>query len=155
MKYNNALKFLISIIICEAVGALGAIFTTPEIGGWYKTLRKPIINPPNWIFGPVWTVLFVLMGISLYIIWAKGGKNIKAVSVFGLQLALNLFWSILFFYFKSPGMAFVEIIFLWLAILWTIVEFYKLSRTAAFILLPYIIWVSFAALLNYSILMLN
>ena len=158
MKYNNLFKLLLSIIICEAAGFVGAIFTSPAINLWYVDLRKPGFNPPNWIFAPVWTILFVLMGVSLYLIWKKGLKakeNKPAVYVFLVQLILNIFWSVLFFGLHSPVAGFVEIIFLWLAILWTIIKFYKISKASAYLLVPYILWVSFAGILNLSILILN
>jgi len=158
MKRENLVKLLISIVICELAGAVGSIYTTSAIKGWYNFLNKPSFNPPNWIFGPVWTTLFVLMGISLYIIWSKGldkKENKIAVYVFAGQLVLNVFWSVLFFGFHSPVFAFVEIIFLWLAILWTIIKFYKISKTAAYLLFPYILWVSFASVLNLFIAILN
>jgi len=155
MKYNNLFKLLISIIICELAGVVGSVFTMPEIGSWYKSLNKPSFNPPNWIFGPAWTIIFVLMGISLYLVWQAKGKKKKAIVIFAVQLLLNIFWSALFFGFHSPFFALIEIIFLWLAILWTIVKFYKISKTASYLLFPYILWVSFAAFLNLFIWVLN
>jgi translocator protein len=155
MKIKNKLWELIAaIVIVELVGVIGSIFTTPSIPGWYAGLTKPSFNPPNWIFGPVWTALFALMGIAVFLIWqqrTKRKKNIVALAVFGGQLALNLLWSIIFFGLHHPGVAFIEIIFLWLAILATIYLFAKISRTAAWLLLPYILWVSFAAVLNFSL----
>ncbi len=151
-------KLIVFILICQGAGAIGALFTSPAISNWYTTIQKPSFNPPNWIFAPVWTLLFLLMGISLYFVWSKGweDKKIKiAVFIFGVQLALNIFWSFLFFDLQSPLYAFIEIFILWLAILLTIISFYKISKIAAYLLLPYILWVSFASLLNFSILIIN
>ena len=155
---SKILKLVVSILICQGVGVMGAFFTSPAISSWYVTLQKPSFNPPNWIFAPVWILLFLLMGISLYLVWEKGleSKKVKtAIFIFAVQLILNTLWSILFFGLQSPLYAFIEIIILWLAILLTIISFYKISRTAAYLLLPYILWVSFASVLNFSILLLN
>ncbi len=127
-------------------------------GAWYSQLQKPDWNPPNWVFGPVWTTLFVLMGIAAFLVWRKGleRKDVKiALSIFIGQLVLNTLWSMIFFGLHSPGGALVEIMFLWLAIVATIITFAKVSKPAAWILTPYILWVSFAAYLNYSIWILN
>lgn len=151
---SKAVKLIISILVCQGAGVIGSLFTSPAISTWYATLQKPSFNPPNWIFAPVWILLFLLMGISLYLIWEKrlGNKKAKiAVFIFGVQLILNTFWSILFFGLQFPLYAFIEIIILWLAILLTIVNFYKISKLATYLLLPYILWVSFAGYLNYSI----
>ena len=158
MNRVKILKLIASILICQGVGSIGALFTSPAISTWYTTIQKPSFNPPNWIFAPVWTLLFLMMGISLYFVWSKGweDKKIKiAVFIFSAQIALNIFWSLLFFGLQSPFYAFIEIIILWLAILLTIISFYKISKIAAYLLLPYILWVSFAAVLNFSILILN
>ncbi len=158
MKINNFLKLVIFVIMAEFAGIIGSIFTTPSISTWYVYLQKPPINPPNWIFAPVWTTLFLLMGVAAFLVWNKGlkRKEVKiALGVFIVQLILNIFWSIIFFGLHNPFYAFFEIIILWLAILWTIITFYKISKPAAFLLLPYILWVSFAAYLNYAIFILN
>lgn len=154
----NILKLIVSIGICLIAGAVGSIFTMPSIPTWYATLNRPAIAPPNWIFGPVWTTLFILMGIALYIVWQKGAdkKDVKsAVILFGTQLLLNIFWSILFFGMQRPLYSFMEIIFLWLAILATILAFFKISKTAGWLLIPYILWVSFASYLNLAFYLLN
>jgi len=135
-------------------GVAGSFFTASSIDTWYRTLEKPWFNPPDWVFGPVWTTLYILMGIALYIAWQQRAGRF-ALSVFWAQLALNLLWSILFFGMRSSLAAFVGIIILWAFIAWTIALFWKVSRLAALLLLPYLLWVSFAALLNYSILLLN
>jgi translocator protein len=155
---NKIFKFLISVAGCLAVGFLGSLATTPAIPTWYATLTKPSFSPPNWIFAPVWTTLYVLMGISLYLIWVKGIKDKKsknALYFFLVQLGLNFVWSFIFFSLHSPLLAFVEIIVLWVTILITILNFWKISKTAAYLLLPYILWVSFASILNLFVALLN
>ncbi len=154
----ETLKLVTSLTICLFAGFIGSIFTSPSIPTWYTTLTKPSFNPPGWIFAPVWTTLFVLMGISLYLVWNKGlqDKKVKiSLFIFGLQLVLNVLWSFLFFGLHSPFYALLKIIILWAAIVLTIVNFFKVSRTAGFLLLPYMFWVSFAAILNFSIWRLN
>lgn len=158
MKISNTLKLIVAILVCEIIGIIGSLFTIPVIDGWYTHLVKPELAPPNWIFGPVWTLLFMLMGIAMYLVWKKGleRRDIKiALGVFACQLLLNSLWSIIFFGLRSPGGAFVEIIFLLLAILATIIVFAKISKPAAWLLAPYILWVTFAAYLNYAIYSLN
>lgn len=158
MNKNNIFKLIIAIGISEAAGIIGSIFTASSIPTWYATLARPELSPPNWVFGPVWTMLFALMGIAAFLIWQKGinHRDVKvALSVFGIQLILNTLWSIVFFGLQNPGAAFMEIIVLWVAILATIIMFAKISRVAAWLLVPYILWVTFAGYLNYSIWMLN
>jgi tryptophan-rich sensory protein len=181
MKLNKIEKFIISVFICESAGIIGSFFTAPAISGWYDNLEKPFISPPNWVFGPVWTALFFLMGVSLYLVWTKNWKakvsakekkqkiwnslskklwtgswkEENAIAIFVLQLVLNVWWSVIFFGLQSPIVAFFEIIALWFAILYTIVNFYRISREAALLLLPYLIWVSFAAVLNFMFWQIN
>jgi len=158
MKTNNTSKLIIAIIVSELAGIIGSVFTTPSIAGWYSTLVKPSLNPPAWVFGPVWTTLFALMGIAAFLVWKKGleRRDVKiALGIFIVQLVINTLWSIIFFGLHSPGGAFVEIIFLWLAILTTIIAFAKISKPAAWLLVPYILWVSFASYLNFMIWILN
>lgn len=149
--------FILFILVCEAAGFIGSFVTFPSIQGWYQTLNKPGFNPPNWLFGPVWTLLYVFMGIALYLVWKEGltQKTKTAMIIFTVQLGLNILWSYLFFYFKSPGLAFVEIIVLWFAIFLTIVKFYAISKPAGLILVPYLAWVSFASILNFFVFELN
>jgi translocator protein len=159
MKHlNNRLKLVISITLPLLAGFVGSLFTTPSIAGWYASLVKPTLNPPSWIFGPVWTTLFVLMGIAAFLVWKKGceqrGVRI-ALGIFLFQLVLNTFWSIIFFGLHNPGWALVDIAFLWLAIAAAIIAFARVSRPAAWLLAPYILWVSFASYLNYQIYVLN
>jgi len=181
MKISNFFKLIIAIAVSESAGVVGSLVTIPSVANpstasglsWYAELVKPTFNPPAWVFGPVWTTLFALMGISLFLIWKQHSNILEDVRMlrtwkigivaFFVQLALNTLWSIIFFGSTSLtinglnniGIAFVEIIFLWLAILLTIIMFNKISKTAAWLLVPYILWVSFAAYLNYSIWMLN
>lgn len=149
-------KLIISLLIPQLAGGIGAFFTTPNISTWYASLEKPSFNPPNFIFAPVWTTLFLLMGISLYLIWSKEKGNKKiALIFFSIQLILNTLWSILFFGLQNPFLAFIEIIILWTFILLTSLKFYRLNKTAAFLLTPYLLWVSFAAVLNFTIFRIN
>jgi len=151
------IKFIASIVICQLAGIIGSIFTGPSVKTWYPALVKPTFNPPSWVFTPVWTVLYVLMGISLYLVWNKENSKAKysALAFFAVQLLLNALWSVLFFGLKSPLYALVEILLLWVAILFTIVKFSSLSKPAAYLLVPYIAWVSFAVVLNFFIFRLN
>lgn len=147
---------LIAIAICEAAGVLGAAVTFPALSTWYSGLNKPGCTPPSGLFGPIWTLLYLLMGVALYMIWERSGPNKReAVNMFYIQLALNIVWSLTFFGLHNTFYALVVIAALWVAILVTIMEFDKLSRNAALLLVPYIIWVSFAAFLNYYIWKLN
>jgi benzodiazapine receptor len=158
MKIKTFWQALCAIIICEALGNIGSLFTFSEIPGWYSTLVKPVISPPNWIFGPVWTTLFALMGIAAYLVWRerKERSEVKrALGFFAGQFALNILWSVIFFGTHNPGAAFIEIIFLWLAILVTIITFFRVSKAAGWLLIPYIAWVSFASVLNFMIWTLN
>jgi benzodiazapine receptor len=158
MKLNSFFKLICTIIICELAGIIGSFFTFSAIPTWYVTLAKPALNPPSWVFGPVWTTLYALMGISAFLVWKKGldRQDVrKALYVFGFQLVLNSLWSIVFFGLHSPAWALVNIIAMWLAIIWTMILFYKISKPAMYLLVPYILWVSFATYLNYSIWMLN
>lgn len=146
------------ITLCQAAGFIGTVFTTPSIPTWYAGLNKPSINPPNWLFAPVWTTLFLLMGVSLYLVWDKGssGKRVrKAVAFFILQLTVNTLWSVAFFGTRSPLRGLTVIIILWALILATIKSFSKISRTASLLLYPYLLWVSYATVLNYLIFKLN
>lgn len=158
MKTKSFIHLILCIALCQAVGGLGAIFTTPEINGWYATLQKPSFNPPNWIFAPVWTTLFILMGISLWLTLKSDPNHPQrkiALTWFGIQLALNLIWSLLFFKLHSPIAALVEVVFLWASILFWILKTYPVSKIGALINIPYLTWVSFASLLNFWLWKLN
>lgn len=155
---NKPVKLIASILICEAVGLISVPFTIASIPTWYSTLNKPSFSPPNWIFGPAWTTLYFMMGVSAYLVWVKGLKNKKvrtALAYFLIQLVFNFFWSFLFFGLHSPLLALVDIFLLWLAIVLTMIKFYQISKPASYLLLPYLLWVSFATLLNLSIVILN
>ncbi|MBO9632894.1 MAG: tryptophan-rich sensory protein, partial [Chitinophagaceae bacterium] len=150
-------KLFISIAIPVITGLIASWFTVQSVNGWYSTLNRPSFAPPNWIFGPVWLVLYVLMGISLYIIWQcpPGIQKEKALFIFGLQLFCNFIWSFLFFFMRNPATALVDIVLLWLLILVMIVRFYRLRPLAAWLNIPYLLWVSFATALNYMFWKLN
>ena len=158
MKMNDVTKLAFSIALCLSIGFVGSVFTTPAIPTWYSSLNKPFFSPPDWIFSPVWTILFILMGISFYILWDAGFKTTQAKiarTFFMLQLGFNASWSMIFFGLKSPLFAFMEIVLLWIAIWFTIVTFRNISKTSAYPLIPYLVWVSFAAVLNFSIYVMN
>ena len=155
---NNYLKLFISVAVCLAIGGISGYLTSNEIPTWYTTLNKPSFNPPNWIFGPVWTTLYVLMGIAFWLVWKSNAEfSIKkrAMTFFIIQLVLNFFWSILFFSFHQLGLALVEIILLWTFIVFSIISFFPISKTASYLLVPYVLWVSFASVLNFAIWNLN
>lgn len=154
---SNFLKLVLSIAVCLGAGALGSIFTMSAIDTWYAELVKPAGNPPAWVFGPVWTTLYVLMGIALYLVWQKGASATRnsALKLFAFQLILNAVWSPVFFGLQKVGLALVVIMLMWLAILLTIIAFKKVSKTAAWLLVPYILWVSYATYLNWSLWILN
>ncbi|MGQ9628148.1 MAG: TspO/MBR family protein [Anaerolineae bacterium] len=155
---TEVLKLVISVVVCLLAGFIGSFFTTPSIPTWYATLKKPPFTPPNWLFAPVWTTLFVLMGISAFLVWRRGldDRLVRiALGIFGVQLILNILWSAMFFGLKSPLAGLIDISILWIVILLTIINFFKISQVAGFLLIPYILWVSFAAFLNFSLWRLN
>jgi tryptophan-rich sensory protein len=157
MKFDlkKALRLLSAIGFCQIAGIVGSIFTAPNISTWYSTLNKPSFMPPNWLFGPVWLTLYTLMGISLYLVWESKKEKKIAIGIFAVQLALNTLWSILFFGLKSPLYGLITIFLLWILILTTIIEFYKISKLASYLLVPYIFWVTLATALNYFVWALN
>lgn len=155
---NKAFKIIIGVVICLAIGFLGSIATQGGVNSWYPTIEKPSFNPPNWVFAPVWTTLFILMGIAAGLVWDR--MNLRpeakpALQLFGIQLVLNSLWSFLFFYFQMPGVAFIELIILWVFIFLTMRAFFSLSKPAGWLMLPYFLWVTFAGVLNGSIWYLN
>jgi len=178
---KNFFKLLVSIFLCELAGVMGGLFTTTSISGWYAGLQKPILNPPAWVFAPVWTGLYFLLGFALYLVWKNDWKIVRAImkdtrkawnpytlrlwsgnwqkaniiAVFAVQWILNVSWSIVFFGFKSPAGAFFVILALWFSIVYLIINFYRVSKIAGWILVPYLLWVSFAAYLNLSIWIMN
>jgi tryptophan-rich sensory protein len=154
---RHAIGLAVSLVICFGAAGLGSLFTMPSIGGWYVNLSKPAWTPPNWLFGPVWTGLYLCMAIAAWLVWRKAGVSGAevALALFALQLALNVCWSAIFFSAHMPGFAFAEIVLLWLLILATVVSFWPVSRAAGWLLVPYLLWVGFAAALNYAIWRLN
>jgi len=161
-KPKNSLKhigvFLLCVLLCHAAGIIGSVFTIKAIPVWYALLEKPWFNPPNWIFGPVWLTLYTMMGISLYLIWRHREKGIQvtaALTIFGVQLFLNAIWTPVFFGAKLLAPAFAIIVLLWISIIATIGSFKNHSKTAALLLVPYLLWVTFAAILNFSLWILN
>ena len=155
---RSAYKFIIAIVLPLLVGAAGGYFTSTSVKGWFTTLNKPFFNPPAWLFAPVWTTLYILMGIAFFLIWKSNPvKSLKqkAMIFYFIQLALNAAWSFIFFFTKQSGWAFAEILILLTMIITTAVIFYNIRKAAGWLLLPYIVWVSFACLLNYSIWRLN
>ncbi len=157
-KGRQAWMLAASIAVPLVAGLVGSLFTIPSIPTWYAQLAKPAFTPPSWVFGPVWTVLYVLMGIAFFLVWQKNfkgaGRN-AAIGAYALQLALNVLWSIVFFGMHSPLAGLVVIALLWVSIAATIAVFSRVSKAAAWLLLPYLLWVSFASLLNYSVWVLN
>jgi benzodiazapine receptor len=157
MKPADIIKLIISCGLCLAVGLVGSFFTN-SLSGWYQNLQKPPFNPPSWVFAPVWTILYLLMGVSAFLVWRSGPVTTAvkfALTCFLVQLAFNALWTPLFFLLRTPLAALVDIILLWFAIVATIISFHKVSTPAAILLAPYIIWVSFAAVLNAAICILN
>lgn len=156
-KMKNIFRLIGSILIAQAAGVIGSLFTVQNIPTWYATLNKPAFSPPNYLFGPVWITLYFLIGIAFFLVWKNPGKvNIKIpVIVFSVQMVLNATWSIIFFGMKSPMFAFFEIVVLWVFIVLCMVTFYPVSRAASWLLVPYFLWVSFASVLNFKIWMLN
>ncbi|HIH32055.1 TPA: tryptophan-rich sensory protein [Candidatus Woesearchaeota archaeon] len=148
-------KLIVSIVICLLMGFIAGMSTSKSIDSWYSKIKKPSFNPPNWIFGPVWTILYVLMGISLYLMWTSKIDNRLAIMFFVIQLVLNFLWSYLFFSMHNPLLAFIDIALLWIMIILTMIYAYPVSQTASLLMIPYILWVTFASILNLSIYLLN
>ena len=152
---RTGVKLILSLLIPLVVGWSASWFTIPEIAGWYTTLAKPAWNPPNYIFGPVWTVLYVLMGIVLFLIWKNRPTEKRLLILFFIQLALNFGWSLLFFGAHRIGFALIDLLLLWIVLWILIIYLGKVHKTASWLLVPYIAWVSFAGILNYTIFHLN
>jgi translocator protein len=157
MKTNQIGKLIASLLLPLGIGGIAGIFTTEAIPGWYASLNQPSFNPPNWIFGPVWTTLYIILGISLFLIWKleTGKQRNQAILVFTVQLLLNFGWSFCFFYFKMIGLALFDIVALWIMIVIMLICFYRLKPLAAYINIPYLLWVSFATALNLAYFFLN
>jgi benzodiazapine receptor len=159
MKIKSYPRLLAFLIIPLLAGAVGSYFTTAAIDTWYANLIKPALNPPDWLFAPVWTALYIFMGLAAYLVWEKKKEKGKLVSeslfVFFSQLALNSLWSIIFFGLKNPALALLEIIILWTLILIAFINFYKIRKWAGWLLIPYLAWTTFATYLNFMIVKLN
>jgi benzodiazapine receptor len=157
-RARDVVRLVVSIVVCQLAGGIGAIFTSPAIPTWYASLEKPAFQPPNWLFFPVWTTLYTLMGIAAFLVWRKGldlSRVRVALGIFAVQLVLNTAWSIVFFGAQELFGALIVIAILWIVILINIVTFWRISKVAGALLIPYILWVSFASLLNYSVWVLN
>lgn len=156
MKVKSWSKLLISVLLAQSAGLIGSYFTVSAIPTWYVFLNKPVFSPPNWLFGPVWTILYTMIGISFYIIWINYKKeNSWAIKFFLFHLFLNSIWSIIFFAMKNLSLALFEIIIMWSTIVYMIIRFKKIDKWASYLLIPYLLWVSFATILNFSIWRLN
>ena len=159
MNRHDFLRLAACILVCQAAGAIGSGFTVTSLDSWYASLAKPSFNPPGWVFGPVWTTLYTLMGIAAWLVWRRGDLSSppvrNALFIFAAQLALNTLWSAFFFGLKSPLLALVDIVALMAAILATITAFKPVSPAAAWLMTPYLAWVAFAAILNAAIWRLN
>lgn len=149
------MRLILCILVCLGAAGIGSLLTMPALSPWYASLTKPSWTPPNSLFGSVWTILFIAMAIAAWLVWRKVGLTAAPMQLFLLQLLLNVAWSALFFRLKSPGLAFAEIVMLWFAILATSIEFWRAVPAAGWLLLPYLIWVSYATALNFSIWRLN
>ncbi len=155
----SVLVLVAFIVLCSAVAGLGGLVTGPAVspGGWYETINKPFYTPPSWLFGPVWSILFLSMAVAGWLVWRErrfsGAK--PAFYLFGIQLSLNFLWSAIFFGLQAPGVALVEILVLWVSIFLTILAFGRVKSLAAWILTPYLAWVTFATFLNLGIWLLN
>lgn len=154
---NKLWKLALLVLICEGVGILGSYFTISQIPTWYATLQKPSFSPPNYIFAPVWTTLYFSMGLSLFLVLEKKLKKDKnkIIMLFSLSLLFNFIWSFVFFGLHSPILAFIDIAMLWGSIIFLIYEFWRHSKAASLLLIPYLLWVSFASILNLFIIVLN
>ena len=157
MKISHTIKLIISILLPLSVGALAGMFTSQAVPTWYASLNRPSFSPPNWVFGPVWTSLYILLGISFFLIWKEEASKVRdlAIKVFLIQMLLNFAWSFIFFYFNLIGVALLEIILLWISIASMIYLFYKIKPLAAYLNIPYLLWVSFATILNAGYYFLN
>jgi len=157
MNLSKFFKLLVSLILPIGLGSIAGILTTQEITGWYATLNKPSFNPPSYLFGPVWTALYILMGVSMFLIWITPKTDLrqKALTIFGIQLFFNFWWSILFFSFHTIFLAVLDILTMWFLIIFMISLFKKIKPVAAYLQIPYLLWVTFATVLNISICYMN
>jgi len=158
MSAKSVVSLAIAVGIVFAAAAIGSVGTSSSVSTWYQTIRRPVFTPPGWVFGPVWTVLYVMMAVAAWMVWRKfgfGPTGRVPLALFGIQLVLNACWSLLFFGLQNPGLALVEIIFLWAAVLATTVRFWRVAPTAGLLMVPYLLWGSFACVLNASIWWMN
>jgi translocator protein len=151
---NHWFALVILLILCFAVAGIGGLATAPSIPNWYAGLAKPSWTPPGWIFGPVWSVLYLSMAVAAWLVWRRG-NTVAPMTLFGIQLVFNAAWSWLFFGLHNPGTALIDIVLLWMAIAATTVVLWRRSTLAGILFVPYLIWVSFAAVLNFAIWRLN
>ena len=154
-RRRSTYGLVVALLCCFGTSAVGGLLTATSVSGWYLQLVRPSWNPPGWLFGPVWTTLYAMMAVSVWLVWRASDNSRRAITVFAVQLGLNLLWSALFFGLKSPGLAFIEILILLVMIVGTIIEFSRLHRLAAALLVPYLLWTSFATALNGAIYWLN
>jgi tryptophan-rich sensory protein len=154
---RHAIALAVSVGICLGAAGIGSVLTTPSLRPWYATLRKPAWTPPNWLFGPVWTALYLCMAVAAWLVWRQAGFSPARLplTLFVIQLALNVIWSGIFFRLRLPGAAFLEVVLLWLFILLTATAFWPVSRTASWLLVPYLTWVTYAGVLNAAIWRMN
>ncbi len=158
ISFKKIKRLIFAIFLAEAAGIIGSFATMPNISAWYIFLQKPWFTPPSWLFAPVWTLLFLLMGIASYLVYEKGIRRSavrKALLFYGIQLVVNILWSFSFFGVRNPLLGLITIIILWFLIIWTFIRFYPISKLAAYLLVPYFLWVSFAVILNGAIVVLN
>ncbi|MGV8086225.1 MAG: TspO/MBR family protein [Candidatus Woesearchaeota archaeon] len=146
-------KLIISILVCLGIGTISGLFTASSIDSWYSKLNKPSFNPPNYIFGPVWTILYIMMGVALYFLWQSNNKFL--ITLFMIQLVMNFFWSLIFFRLQNPLLAFIDIILLLITIIIITIYSYSISKTVTYLMIPYCLWVIFASVLNLYIYILN
>lgn len=158
MRLNNIEKLIVSVVVCQIAGLIPAVFVYRPFPSWYNNLAKPSFTPPGWVFAVVWPALFLLMGLAAYLVWSTAmnsdGKNI-AMLFFWLQLFINMLWSFIFFLMHSPLLAFLELMVLWVAIVLTIGKFYRVSKAAAWLMVPYLLWVTFAGVMNFAVVIMN
>ncbi len=154
---REVVGLVVSVAICLGCAGIGSLLTLPSISTWYKTIRKPRWNPPNWLFGPVWTLLYLCMAVAAWLVWRQSESRSVglALTLFGIQLALNLAWSAFFFHYHQIGAAVVDVVLLWIFILATTLEFAKVAPAASWLMVPYLAWVTFASILNATVWSLN
>jgi len=154
----NYKRLIVSLALPQLAGIAGSLFTVSAIPDWYANLQKPLLSPPNWVFGSVWTLLYILMGVSVYLVWQRVGdskKDRRVLWLFWIHLFFNALWSVIFFGLHNPGAALVNLIIIWLFVIVLISKFWRVRKLSSCLLIPYLLWVSFAGYLNYHIWILN